>query len=263
MQDLQKINENIYRMTLPYKDIFTTVYLIKTEEGALLFDAASYDEDIPEYIIPFLNKLGITKNELKYVFISHNHKDHAGGLAAFMNEYPKTCIISGSDALMDTYKDCKFLFPSENETVLGVLKVIKIPGHTKDSAGILDTRTNTLISGDSLQLYGIFGSGKWAANISFTEEHFKAIDKLRNMDIEMVLTAHDYHPYGYMYCGKEKISQALDACINPLLNIKEIILNNPEADDEKVCKIYNSAENLPTLGPAAVKGMREFIKKER
>ena len=46
MENVTQINENIYRLTIPYKDIFTTVYAVKTESGALLFDCASYDEDI-------------------------------------------------------------------------------------------------------------------------------------------------------------------------------------------------------------------------
>ena len=60
MQSYSKINENIYRLTIPFKDIFTTVCLIKTDEGALLFDTATYDEDVENYIIPFLDELGIT-----------------------------------------------------------------------------------------------------------------------------------------------------------------------------------------------------------
>lgn len=40
MEPVTQINEKIYRLTTAYKDIFTTVYVIKTEKGAILFDAA-------------------------------------------------------------------------------------------------------------------------------------------------------------------------------------------------------------------------------
>ena len=51
-------NKSIFRITTPYKDIFTTVYVIKTEKGVLLFDAASYDCDADDAIIPALASFG-------------------------------------------------------------------------------------------------------------------------------------------------------------------------------------------------------------
>ena len=78
--EIMKMNEHIHRITLPYKDIFTTVYTVKTDKGVLLFDAASYDTDLEQYIQPMLDELNITAEDLKYVFISHNHGDHSGGL---------------------------------------------------------------------------------------------------------------------------------------------------------------------------------------
>ncbi len=78
------------------------------------------------------------------------------------------------------------------------------------------------------------------------------------MDISHILTAHDYHPYGYSYTGKDAVSKALDACIAPLNEIKELILNNPETDDEKICAIYNSF-NKPTLGVHVVSEIRRMI----
>ena len=68
--NIQKINENIHRLTIPYKDIYTTVYTVKTDRGVLIFDSASFDEDIENYILPFLNELEITPDMIKYVFIS-------------------------------------------------------------------------------------------------------------------------------------------------------------------------------------------------
>lgn len=260
MNIIQKINENIHRFTIPYKDIYTTVYTIKTDCGILLFDTGSYDEDIQNHVLPFFKEIGITADMLKYVFVSHNHKDHAGGLSELMKNFPNTCIISRSPKIKEQYINYKVLMPEDNDVVLDVLKIVAIPGHTQDSSGVYDTRTKTLISGDSLQLYGIYGSGLWGSNISFVKEHIDAVEKLRKMDIQHILTAHDYHPYGYSYEG-ENIYKALDACISPLNEIRDLILCNPDADDEKVCAIYNSSDK-PTLGVHVVSAIRSVIKTE-
>ena len=34
---MEEITKNIFRLTLPYKDIFTTVYIIKSDNGNILF----------------------------------------------------------------------------------------------------------------------------------------------------------------------------------------------------------------------------------
>ncbi|MEE1043706.1 MAG: MBL fold metallo-hydrolase [Clostridia bacterium] len=257
MNEIQKINDNIHRLTIPFKDVFTTVYSIKTDSGVLLFDVGSYDEDVENYILSFLDELNITSDMLKYVFVSHNHKDHAGGLNKFIEKFPKTCIVSGSPQIKEQYKDYNILMPDDNDIVLNVLKIITIPGHTQDSSAVYDTRTKTLISGDCLQLYGLYGSGKWGSNISYIKEHIDAIDKLRQMEIEHILTAHDYHPYGYSYRG-ETVTKALDACIKPLDEIKDLIIQNPDADDEKICAIYNSFDK-PTLGVHVVSAVRRSL----
>ena len=49
------LTNRITRLEIPYKDIFTSVYAVKTNCGALLFDAGSYDSDVTELILPFLN----------------------------------------------------------------------------------------------------------------------------------------------------------------------------------------------------------------
>ena len=255
---MEKINENITRYVIPYKDIFTTIYLIKTDGGYVLFDSASYDEDIDAYVIPFLNELNVTKEELKYVFISHNHTDHAGGLGAFMKAFPNTCIISRHLDIIERFKNYNTLMPEENTVILKDLKVITIIGHTGDSSGLLDMRTNTLISGDGLQLYGIFGSGKWGSNIYFPDTHIHEVNKLKKMEIDHILTAHDYQPYGFSYDGKEAVQNALDACIEPLYKVRDMILANPDLNDEEICALYNQ-EKTPTLGEHVVTQVRKKL----
>lgn len=256
---LTQINRDIFAICTPYKDIFTTVYFIKTEQGMLLFDTASYDCDVENAIIPALHTLGIEKDDLKYIFISHNHTDHAGGLCRLLKEFPQACIISSSASLRSKYPDHSFLSPCEGKALLGYLYAVSVPGHTVDSCALYDTRSKTLISGDCLQLYGIFGSGSWGANVSFPSEYTEAIKKLIKMDIESILTAHDYHPLGRMYFGKTCVKAALDACLAPFEIIERLISESPEADDILICQKYNSHGDLPTLGSHVIKNYRSYL----
>lgn len=249
----------IKRLVLPYKDIFTTVYLIKTPKGAILFDTASYDEDIDNAIIPFLAENDVTAKTLKYVFISHNHKDHAGGLKRFMQIYPDTCIVSRSDALAKNYKAYHVYSPKDGDLLLDTLQIVTIPGHTQDSAALLDTRTKTLITGDSLQLYGIVGSEDWACNITLPKEHFEALEKVRTLNATNIIAAHDYYPYGYNAIGEGEVARVLDACIAPLEHLQEIILQNSALDDSSVREIYNSTEHIPTIRETVVAAMRRYL----
>ncbi|MBQ4630866.1 MAG: MBL fold metallo-hydrolase [Clostridia bacterium] len=256
---MNKITENIFRQTCVYKDIFTTVYLIKTDKGAMLFDAASYDSDVEEYIFPLLDEAGVEKSELKYVFISHAHADHAGALAHLVELLPNITILSRSENIAAQYENCKLICPQDGDVFLDVCKVVAIPGHTADSAAILDLCSNLMITGDSLQLYGIFGSGNWMANIGLVPEHLKAIERLRALDVEAVCTAHDYHPYGWKYTGKEAISKALDACIEPLKMIAELIRQHSGCDDETIREIFNSSQKLPTVGCGVIASVRKTM----
>ncbi|MBO5879995.1 MAG: MBL fold metallo-hydrolase [Clostridia bacterium] len=259
MNEYTKIGENIYYLKTSYKDIYTTVYLIKTDKGYMLFDSASFDCDIDNAIAPMLSDLGVSENELKYVFISHAHADHMGGLKRFLQLYPSTTVITKSTSLAESLSGFNVAVPEENETFLDVLKVILVPGHSACSQAILDTRDNTLITGDCLQLYGIFGSGNWACNISLPAKHFAALDKLDNMNISAIYTAHDYHPLGQFYVGAEAVKKAVEYCREPLKIIMKMIEENPESTDEEIAAAYNKDNVLPRLGAHVVKNLRGII----
>ena len=256
MKHFEKITETIYRLTTAYKDIFTTVYLLIAENGAILFDAASFDADIDEVIAPALAALGVTP---QYVFISHNHRDHAGGLARFVAHYPQVTIVSRSPALQEKYAAHSFLFPEEGTVLLDTYRVIPIVGHTQDSAALLDTRTNTLITGDCLQLGGILGSEDWASNINFPTEHVRSLARLCEMEVDAVYTAHDYYPLGYFAVGREAVAQYLDACLQPLLRVKSLIAAHPGESDAEIRTRYNAAEGIPTIREAVVKAVRKSV----
>ena len=239
--------ENILRIKIPFEDIYTTAFLVRTEQGVLLFDTATFPQDMDDYVFPELERLG---EELKCVFISHNHRDHAGGLARVLEKYPGVPVASRSVALAEKFKSV--FEPCDGDVLLGCLRVVEIPGHTMDSMGLLDTRTGTLLTGDSLQLYGIFGSGNWGANIRFPREHAAALERIRGLDVKVIVASHDYHPCGHIARGEAEIDRYLSQCIAPLDDIRVLILAHPELDAAGIARLYNTSGTLPTLGAHGV-----------
>jgi len=261
MKDLIRINENICRLTIPYKDIFTTVYTVTAPGGTVLFDAASTDEDTREYLLPLLREVGIPPEELTCIFISHNHRDHAGGLVELINACPNARIASRSPQLAEQYGERVFL-PEDGEKLLGCFRCIAIPGHTPDSMALLDERTNTLITGDSLQQFGIFGSEDWGAAIRLPAEHFAAVEKVRRLGAGQILSAHDYHPYGYRADTREACERILDACIEPLVRLKALLTAHPELDDAAIRQAYLDADRVPPVHTRVVAAMRLMLESE-
>lgn len=80
------------------------------------------------------------------------------------------------------------------------------------------------------------------------------------MDIDIILTAHDYHPCGRIYSGRAKTEAALDACLEPFDVIERLVAGAPDADDEALCEEYNSLGSRPRLGAHVIRKYRESIK---
>ncbi len=254
-----RINEQIIKIIVPYKDIFTTVLIIKTEEGVVLFDTATYEEDVNNAILPALEQEGIAKEDIKYIFISHNHGDHAGGLPWLMEAIPHATIISNSPSLAEKYANYTVQTIADGEILAGCLQHISIPGHTPDAGGLLDLRTKTLMTGDALQVYGIYGSGNWGANVRWSSQHYPALERLKQVDAEVLVMAHDYHPCGQIVNGKDAILRCIDDCAEALNKIKDALLANPNADDETLAAQYNANSGLPKVAPKVFSGLRELI----
>lgn len=255
MQHITPITEHIIRIRVPFFDIFTTVFLVKTEKGNLLFDTATYDTDITEIIFPALEAIGISPDSLTHIFISHPHGDHAGGIPAILATLPDVTVVAGSQALCEQHPDMHLQVTKDGDTLLDHLVTVALPGHTADAIALFDTRTKTLLSGDCLQLYGIYGSGGWGANITFPAKHLAALDRLALMDISAIHPAHNYHPEGDTYIGKEAIGRAISACREPLFLIRDMIKENPALTDEELTAKYNQ-KGLPTLGVRVVTAVR-------
>ena len=186
--------QSVYRLKMPFEDLYTSVFLIKTEQGNALVDCATYASDVDEYIVPALNRLGLRLTDITYLILTHNHSDHAGGKTRILELAPSIEIVQDLRPIS-----------------LNGITMYEMKGHTLDCIGVLDERTNTLISGDGLQGAGI---GKYRTGLESKEEYLKTIEKLEKDErIENVLFSHAYEPwYQDGAFGREQVLQRLQDC---------------------------------------------------
>lgn len=237
MVAIEKITDHISCFKVPFVDVFVGIYVLQTPRGTVLFDTATTDEDVDNYIHPALEQMGIVPT---HIFVSHNHLDHAGGLPRLKQIYPDAVILARSRRIENAYS------PEDGEVLLDVLQVVTIPGHTMDCMALLDTRTDTLVCGDCLQAYGLFGAGPWYGAIGYPEAHMAALEKVRALPIQTVATAHEYHPCGMISRGETAITQRLQYCIDAMKRIADIAKENPELDDEQLAAHCNDG-TLPKV----------------
>ena len=255
MPQLIKVTDSIHSFPVPYKDIFVQIYILQTPAGTVLFDTAACPEDVDQFILPALEQLGITPT---HIFISHDHGDHAGGLFRVQSLFPKATVLSRSNRLRDLCPDLQC--PEDGEILLDVLRVVTVPGHSADSAALLDLRTGTLVTGDCLQSFGIYGSGAWYGAIRYPEAHLEAIQKLRQLPIENIATAHDYHPSGLVSFGRDQVHRRLDSCIDALRRLADAIRANPTLEDARITALCNDG-TLPTVGTHIIAAVRKAAEK--
>ena len=130
-------------------------------------------------IAAFINRLGRSIQEVKLIIITHNHLDHAGGLAELLGLTPARVAVHRADLsetegglpyygiirrmlhipLVSLFRPLVYARPGEVDiklkggeilSPLGGLEVIHTPGHTPGSISLFSARRKLLIVGDAL-----------------------------------------------------------------------------------------------------------------
>lgn len=186
--------DGIFRLKVPFDNIYTSVFLIRTEQGNALVDCATTAEDVDEWIAPALRGLGLEWTDIKYLILTHSHGDHAGGKERVLYYNPSIKIV---------YAAAKMQL---NEATMYEMK-----GHTLDCVGIFDKRTGTLIAGDGLQGAGV---DKYRCFLESEEEYIKTIEKIeKDENVKNILFSHAYEPWNQDgVFGREEVLKILKIC---------------------------------------------------
>ncbi len=187
----EEISEDIFRIIIPFENIYTSVFVLCEDESCIIADCATNDSDIESYVLPSVREIG---KIVKYIFCSHDHGDHSGGLLS----------------LAEAFREAKIVTSLKYEpTLLGRYEILCLGGHSDDSIALYDSKNKILLSFDALQLQGV---GRYKTYFSDYSKYKSTIAKLRAIDIEKIFASHDYVPYGYKAEGKEEIKKYLDEC---------------------------------------------------
>ena len=196
---MEKIKEGIYRIKIPFETIYTSSFVLIEGGDAVVLDFGSNDNDAETYIIPELDALGVN---VRYLAVSHAHGDHCGGIGAMMKKYPSAKVLHFGRQWSD-------IEAVDGEIVLVRFKLVALKGHSDDGMAILDTKTNSLVSGDALQVWGV---DRWRTYFTDYDLYIETLEKVRELDVGTIIAAHEYEPCGYIAEGKEKVAVFLDEC---------------------------------------------------
>ena len=185
---------DVYRLKVPFDDVYTSVFLIKGEDGNVLVDCATTSEDVEKRIAPALLKTGLTFKDIKYLVLTHQHSDHAGGKERILQLNPNIVLIEG-----------------KSQIFLNGLTRYELKGHTLDCIGVFDERSGTLIAGDGLQGAGV---GKYKLSLESKEAYFQTLANIKkNKRIENILFSHAYEPWKKdSALGREEVEKRLQDC---------------------------------------------------
>jgi metallo-beta-lactamase class B len=74
----------------------TTVYVVRTTAGLLMFDALFADQ-VDTQLLPGFRALGLDPAQVKIVLVTHGHADHFGGAAYFQEKFGAKVYVSAAD----------------------------------------------------------------------------------------------------------------------------------------------------------------------
>jgi glyoxylase-like metal-dependent hydrolase (beta-lactamase superfamily II) len=159
---INKLSDNVFQ--LYFKEFGSCVYIIKIGKDNILIDTSS--KATRQELLDELKQLKIEPKDIHIILLTHRHWDHIENLELF----PNAKIYDEKNI---------------NELVLIMIRVIKVPGHTKDSLAFL--YKDILFSGDTLFHSGI---GRTDLPESIPGKMQDSVNKLKHLDYQVLAPGH-------------------------------------------------------------------------
>lgn len=239
------------------KEKYGATYLLGKKKRALVDTGVSYSK---EKILDGLRERGISFSEVKYIFLTHIHLDHAGCAGYLLDELPEARVIvhqKGSPHLIDPsrliesvkkatgerfgkYGDVKPLpsdrvieISEERKVDLGKEKitVFPTPGHAPHHLAYFDPSTGALFSGDAggINLDGDLYPTTPPPSFDL-EKSIESLEKMKNYEPDYLLYAH----YGLRKKAGEGLENYKIFLRNWVGKVKEELSDHSREETKKI-----------------------------
>lgn len=227
--EFEHVGDGIYVIETYYlkRTGFAACFLLEDKGEAAIIETNT-NHAVP-FILGTLGQLGLSREQVKYVILTHIHLDHAGGTGELMKYLPKAELVlhpRGKKHMIDpekliksvkaVYGETKYkelygdIVPVPKERVqtandgdefrLGSrnLQVFDLRGHAKHHLVVLDKNTRALFSGDNFGIgYPRLDFGKFRLVFASTsptqfepDKAVKTYQKIVDLDPSRILLTH-------------------------------------------------------------------------
>jgi metallo-beta-lactamase class B len=114
-------------------------WVIETSDGLALIDTLYTPEDAANIIVPGMRQLGLDPDELKVVFATHFHGDHAGGLPYFRDRGVRVMLSEADWEPLGGAPDEESIARDGEVVRLGdtPITIVATPGHTPGAISLI------------------------------------------------------------------------------------------------------------------------------
>ena len=235
-----KVFDNLYYVGV--KKI--SAWLLESDQGLILFD--SLYGDLTGLAIESIRELGFDPDDIRYVIVSHAHRDHIGGARRLQEEFGSVVMMTEADwsiaaepAIPEDYpKPIRHLSASDGSTLnLGRtrLRFFQTPGETP---GVLSTRFTVYDNGYPHEAFLFGGADLNFAGIQQTELYINSVERL--MQLEGIEVNIPNHPeFGEVFERYEILLEREDGDFHPFVDPEswdawlEILMINAQAKLER------------------------------
>jgi len=224
-----QIAPGVYRIDAPLGTRVSAMYLFVGSERSALLDTGCAG-DIGNFVVPALAQLGVAREHVEAVVVSHCDVDHSGGVAEIPRHLPRASILAhrlDADAMeslqaFESERSRSFRavygFDEEPDAVawmrsvagfgpisrrveggeeidLGdrVLQVLHVPGHSLGHLAVHDPSTGVLAISDAILGDAVplaDGSPAFPPTYRFERSYLATIERVRALAPQFLATAH-------------------------------------------------------------------------
>ena len=275
-----EVAPGLFRIEVPIGERFIASYLFRGSDASLLVDTG-FDSTAREILIPALESMAVTPDQLTYVVSTHCDFDHTGGNGVVRDWAPRAIFVAGEedrqqtesvdDLVSERYSEFAVHGIDESDDTKAAIhdasrltrvdvgmrgdetfrlssnwavNLIHTPGHSRGSVSVWDPRSRAFVIGDAVLGASVplaNGQPAFPPTYRYLDEYLATVALIREYAPEQLLTSH------YAVMDAESAITFLDETMRFVEHLQELIDVQLTQGPQSLNAIINRA--APEFGP--------------